>query len=747
MGLESTIEAQTDNYQSLIPPENDPELGQALFRILADIIAEKNRLGLADKWNRHYELGKNKHWRLNPKNVSLLTANLLHAHRQRTVNLLTDNNPTFDVTRIGMSDSLQYDILVKACEYWWNETEQQSVLERSIIQGETYGCTIEKVSYYPGEIAYNPETKQYVLLNIGGEEGGEVEVSVIDPFYFGIYPSDVEDIQKATVVVHYRPMPLWEAILRWPEKKEEIKPDEEWIKEISDSRKELVYGKDQSGSYMAKIMGVVRALVGKDIAPTRDHKTCLIAEFWVKDYTIDKETGEAKYPGCIRCITVCNGGHLVLDDRPNPSINPLLPKELARKTYLWDKFPFSLTPSLTDPNCIWGMSDFEQLETLQVEINKTISQWTYYKDKASRLKIINPKTSGVDSTEFSNTASVIEPSNEMAANAIRYMSGPEPPQDLPAILSVYKDLFAIVAGQFELEQAQGPGRDVIAYKAIAALIERAATMLRGKIRNYSRMIRQRGRMYVALAQNWYTEERLIPIEYEGEIYTEKITGKDLILPGRITVVTGSTMPVSRVQEREEAIEIFNRGGCDVEELLKKLNWSNRKEILRRMALGPLNDLKTKMETAGVAPEILDWINQVEQMKPKELQRAVQQGEFPSFNAVLAQILSSSPQRSPQEGAMEMESQSKALLAQAEAEYRRAQTMLIQEQITTEKVKQYTMLGGIKFDEEKLKTDRAKVVHEIETSLGTGSDEPLLRTRQAKGQGVAGIKTDNRIRTR
>ncbi len=52
---------------------------------------------------------------------------------------------------------------------------------------------------------------------------------------------------------------------------------------------------------------------------------------------------------------------------------------------------FSATPSVTDTSSIWGISDYEQLEQLNLEVNKALSQITLIKDKASRLKIINPK--------------------------------------------------------------------------------------------------------------------------------------------------------------------------------------------------------------------------------------------------------------------------------------------------------------------------------------------------------------------
>jgi hypothetical protein len=157
----------------------------------------------------------------------------------------------------------------------------------------------------------------------------------------------------------------------------------------------------------------------------------------------------------------------------------------------------------------------------------------------------------VDNSEFTNAPGIINPANAMVSDAIKYMDLPNVPfADLSAALSIYKDFFYLVAGTFELEQAQTPGREVIAYKAIATLLERAATMMRGKIRGYSKMIRIRGRMYLSHVMNWYTEERWISYEIEGEEMQSAIRGTEMIIPSKLNVISGSTLPRSKIQERE-----------------------------------------------------------------------------------------------------------------------------------------------------------------------------------------------------
>ena len=157
-------------------------------------------------------------------------------------------------------------------------------------------------------------------------------------------------------------------------------------------------------------------------------------------------TEQPKYKGFIRVITTCNGGKVVLSDRSNPNINPNLPDEEAQKTYLYDKFPFSLTASVTDPNNAWGMSDFEQLEGLQTEINKALSQYTLVKDKVARLKLINPSKSGVPNSQLTNYPGILNPTNVLEGAGIRYLDPPKMPIDLLKAVDLYKDFFFLVRG-------------------------------------------------------------------------------------------------------------------------------------------------------------------------------------------------------------------------------------------------------------------------------------------------------------
>jgi len=696
-----------------LPPPGDEMLGFRIFSYLGDILQDKADLGLPDRWLRNYQLAKNKHWLSSSTKATLVSANLLFSHRTRTVNLLTDNNPTFNLSQQGdpeTTDRKIYDTLLHTAEHWWTETEQQSVLEQSVTNGETNGCCIEKV-------VFNPDLEMGL---------GEVETLVIDPYHFGVWPVKCKDIQNAEAIFHFWPMSVREVRRKWPQFASAIKADDEVLKDLGDERREIQGGRvSQQRGYFSTFAGIVKNILNIGGKVDSAKQETLIVEVWLKDYTLDGERNPL-YPGFIRCIQACSGGHVVLSDRPNPSIRPDLPIEQAVKTYLYDKYPFSFTQSITDTVNLWSMSDFEQLEGLQIEIDKGISQITLWKDRASRLKIINPKDSGVHNEEFTNAVGIINPASSMIAQGIRYMDPPTPPTDLAHTLDVYKDLFFLVAGTFDLEQAQEPGMSVIAYKAIAALIERAHVMLRGKIRNYTRMIRERGRMYLSHVMNWYTEERWITYEDDGEEIAQTITGPALIVPARLAVVSGSTMPVSKIQIREEAIELFQKGAMGPKALHERLETPNRKAVIKELMEGPLGALIEKLELIGVPPQMLEVFQELANMDEKEFEKDLKLERIPSFEAMLSQAMKEPQGEDPIQNAQIQEVQAKIQKIQAEIG-------LIQEQIMSERVKQQVDMAGIAFDEEQIKIKKAEIVAEIESQRHSQEME--------KANYVSGVESD------
>jgi hypothetical protein len=709
---------QGPEWPDVLPPEGHPRLGQELLRIVGDVIKDKTQLGLHDKWMRLYKLARGKHWE-KPGKVPQKTANLVHVHIQRTINTLTDNDPTFNVSQTGESEDDEiFTNLQLACEYWWQEQEQQAVLERSVRNGETYGITIEKV-------IFNPDLEYGI---------GEVETVVVDPYHFGVYPVKCSDLQKADVVLHFYPMSVREARRRWPEMADRIKGDGQFLDELGSERREIAGGgqlrKDSQGLFTT--MGtVVKQLFNKiSEAEAEGDEETLVVEAWCRDYTMEGD--RPKHPGYIRRVTACAAGLLVVGDQPNPSISGALQDDQAQKTYLYDKYPFVLANSITEAGNLWGSTDVEQLDQMQSEINKTMSQIAYHKDQAVRPKLILPKDCGVPREHVTNVHGILEPSSSMAAQGIRFLEAQNNVADMMQVFTLYKEMFFQVGGTFELDQANSTGSSVIAYKAIASLLERAATMMRGKIRSYSKLIRERGRMYVSHLQNFYTEDRWITYAEAGETHSMPIRGTEMIVPSRLTVVSGSTMPTSRIQQREEALELFKMGVIDQEEILEKIDWSGRAAVLQRMQGGPIGDVLDRMANLGMPQEMVQMLGELVQMDRKDFDKALEAGELPMMG-----------QPPSQEMAMALSK------IQAEIGKLQAETQAVMATIGAKATVEEVQRAGMQYDSEKLEIDRIKALGQARAQQAKTQIDAGRAMTEARYKGHAapgperGLKSNNK----
>ena len=236
-------------YQEILPPAGDKDVGKRAFELFHEVIEYKENQNLHKTWTRNYELGRNQHWKYKSKKVSLVSANLLFIHRLRTVNNMTDNNPTFDVKGvgdIGEDGQDKLSTILHTAEYWWREQEQQSIFADSCWNGETYGSAIEYVWF-------NPDLEYGI---------GEVETLSVDPFYFGLWPTQTRDTQKASANLFYQPMHLKEAQRKWPKLASKIRTDGEILKELGDDRLEIADGGTSKKSLYSTISNSVKKLMG-----------------------------------------------------------------------------------------------------------------------------------------------------------------------------------------------------------------------------------------------------------------------------------------------------------------------------------------------------------------------------------------------------------------------------------------------------------------------------------------------------
>jgi hypothetical protein len=721
---------------NLLPAENDPKVGTKVFAILEAILKDKEnvgRTGTQGEWVRNHQLLHGKHFRSVPLNkVPLVPVNLIKDNHVRTVNELTDNNPTFNVTKYGdMDEEAQkgFDLIQRIVDSWWTDTEQQDKLDTTVNNGETYGITVEKMVFDP--------MAEYGI--------GEAKTVIVDPFCFGWWPlklTDVSELQSREALVFYYPMTVREARRKWPKFADKITPDtQQYEDHVGAVRREINSGTATATQGFFARFGskVMELFAAAGLGTEEDEEQVLIVECWAKDYTTDSKSND-KYTGNIRYVVTCNDGKNVMEDRNNPNINENLPDEAARLTYLYDKFPFSGANSFKDTSNAWGESDIKQLERLNIEFDKAISQFVFEKDRGVRRKFKNPKTSGVSNAELNNTTGIINPVNAEQGAGMGWIEYPQLPVDLKVTIEMFKELFFRVAGTFDLDQAK-TGNNVMAYKAIAALLERASTMKKGKIRAYSRLIRERGRMYVSMVQNFYTEERYVSYkDKNGEDVTKPYVGSSLVIPARLSVVTGSTMPQSRVQLREEATTLFKLQAIDQEELLDRLEWPNKNDIIQRREQGVYGQLFDKLGALGMPPELIRLFEEISKLDDKTFQKEAKSGELPRIDTILeniGQAMQGQPAPDPEEELRNAELAVKT----AQALKLSAEKELVVEKIATERINQMVSIAGVKYDAEELKIRRAEMVAKVQQELDAKEEQAKVSAKGVYRE--KGLKSNNK----
>lgn len=623
-----------------LPEEGSEKLGPFIWKKFMICKQEKDRLNLHSKWMRNYELKRGRHFKTTNSKWPLVPINIFYIVVSRTKAHLTDSKPRFEIVAHDEQAAEQAPIMNSAANNWYKRTMQLKNHSDSIDNGETYGSTIEKMQF-------NPELE--------GRKG-DIESVINDPFKMFPWPG-VRDIQKMPHFFELEVMEVEEIERLFPEAKGKIQPDMQFSTNtlIGKERETVKAGtlanhraQDNLPNNFApsggkpSVLGINRAMVimdwMKDFTEVEEEEdrpvTQMDSNVGSDTFGQEIETGEVekvktgrkfpKYPGNIRMVIIANEGRTVLWDVPNPSINPTLPLEQVENTYLFDKIPYLKTDSNTDTSNFWSFSVIEQIEILGKEINKKISQVAAYIDKTVRPTLIMPETCGIPDHMISNLpGQKWRPVNHTVSKFIRYMEIPSLPRDFYVYIELLLRLVDNITGIQDVTEGRKP-KGISAASAIIALQEKAQTMFREKIRNYDMALEEKGRMWISLAQNWYTEERKIrlsgkALEEQGSPFGDFQGTK---MQGEFTfeVVPGSTLPKSLFVRLEQSVQLFNAGAIDQKALLEAFDWPNVGEVIRRMSLGQLGLLLERLQIMGFDNQTLQLIQQIGSLEEKDFNK-------------------------------------------------------------------------------------------------------------------------------
>lgn len=314
-------------------------------------------------------------------------------------------------------------------------------------------------------------------------------------------------------------------------------------------------------------------------------KTVTLIECWVRDYSkkkvqipmmsVDPMTGmpitileeheEPMYPNG-RIIHVANG--VTLQDKPAPY-------------HIW---PYVRIIDNSLPGEFFGQGEPEILHHLQHELNKARNQIINHRVLMGNAIWIVDKDSGVDRDEITNEPGMIV--WKYRGSEVRRESPPQlPPWQVQIVEMTIRDMREI-SGIGATSGGVVP-RGVRSGSGFEAAQEIANTRIRLKVRNLESALEDAGRIMISLIQQYYTVPRMIRIlGNAGEVAFVPFDGTHVRGDWDLRVGAGSTLPVSRAVQAQNAIQLFQLGAIDQRALLEHTDFPDAEDILHRMG-GPL----------------------------------------------------------------------------------------------------------------------------------------------------------------
>ncbi len=561
------------------PPADHPGLAKWVYGLFEESYAEKERLGWMDRAVSNYKLFRGNHWGDKKRGSNdKVTVNLNFANIIRTVANITAKNPVAEVIDLDYSKDGADQVLSLKLKKYWNETEQQALLARSVLNNEIYGATIEKA-------VWDSTKKQFMPI-------------VIDGYSYFPAPGYYPNIQDMPYQIHAYSMPV-KAIEKIYNVKGIIAEDVQNIlgrEDREDVRPNQILVNKDSGTVKEQVSGS-KLMSGEAV-----NQDGLVIELWIKDFSRNKN-GDLTYPDGIRVISVCNQ-NVFLNDMANPNINLELDEELIRTSFAWGRYPFYMVNSYEDTTSIWGFAAAEQTGELNKKINEIVSRMTSYCNRVLYPTLVVEKGAGITKSMINNKPGlVLMPTRPNAR--IEFLQVPNLPSNFFNILDTLVTFHDRVYQIEDADRGVQP-TGVTAASAIVSLQERNAVLIRHKIRAAEYLCRERGRWHISFLQNFSVKAESIP--YKDEVV--EFTGTDLA--GRkfnYVIESDSTVARTSVQDQEQAVGLFKINAIDRTALLQQLNFPEWKQIIERMGETQLDEAFQVLIDAGLEEDMAAQLKQ------------------------------------------------------------------------------------------------------------------------------------------
>ena len=503
---------------------------------------------LMQQWRKNYDAYTGKLFERGSVNKKLGNAIPNHIFSTvETIKPIMVTNPPKNVVYPTKEDGFEKAMLIQeALDYEWQRVKLVPKLLDSLTNYLIYGTNVFG-------LFWNQKANKGI---------GNVEFKIISPYNFFIDPM-AETIEEAEYCMYATYKSAGELSKAYPEKRKELMENAN-----SDIDDDLTIGKDK----------------------TNAKNQLLYIECYMRDYSVDETIEEEdgnkykvtkmKYPKGRRVIIA---GDILLQDGENP--------------YEDGKFPFVSAQCYKIPGQFWGMSEVEELITVQTEMCNLYNSLIDNAKLNGNPWVIKDKNSGVEEASLTNVPGLVVTKNP--GSEVKRDAPPPMPAYIQQVIQDLKYDMQVVSGVFDATRGERPV-SITSGVAIQALQDSSQGRIRLKIQMMENMLSEIGAMWLSRMQQFWSLPRTIrimggnyapdsiPLMIDGQPVMFREVSKDEIDGDfDITIKTGSTMPINKSARLETVLRLAQTPAEDGMPLIDRrtvieyCDLENPEDIIRR----------------------------------------------------------------------------------------------------------------------------------------------------------------------
>lgn len=553
-----------------------------------ELLFDKYKRARADydyDWMENYKFFRGRQW-LEPRpayrNAEVI--NIVWQAIQSQVPILTDSRPKFEFIPEEPSDVKFAEIMNELAEADWQGKNWLMVLTELLYDAKIYGTAISQLEWDQNE-------------NLGR---GDLCYESTELFY--CYPDpqarQIND-RRSRGFIYAEPMTLEEIRRKWKKGRYVTADTLDLLKETKVDLNPLRFRSPRGDR---QIYESARLGGSQD---TPESKALVITAYYHCDEMdeiermvegsdgAEKRIYELKlrYPKG-RKVVVANG--IVLEDGPNP--------------YEDGKFPFCKLVNYPLPREFWGENEINQLKGPQRMFNKIISYALDILVLTGNPIWIVDTTSKVDTDKLNNAPGLVV--EKTPGSEVRREAGVQLQPYVLQLMDRVKEYVETISGSQDITRGIPTG-GVTAASAIADLQNAAQTRMRQQSRNIDAYLQDFGQQYLARVMQYYTvdkvfsyvgtdevrqffravikksenNERILEVQRYDENKQPLPVVDEYVLKGKldVRVTTGTALPFSKAQLKQEMLQLFDRGLIDRQEYFKQTDFPNWTAVDQRLA--------------------------------------------------------------------------------------------------------------------------------------------------------------------